>query len=214
MLAFDPEQGNQILDQIGWVSDGAGSRAARGIPGVEDNTPLRIRFQLTPTNLHLELAEKLAVNLAECGISLEIETLPAAELYAPWPDGPVFGQRFETVGWAWPNGVSPLCEMFSSQEIPSQSQPLGINASGFNSEEYDQTCSTILLSHPENQNYVDAARRSQQIFNQEMPALSLYMRPRVVAHVVDLCGVAVDPTAHSVLWNIESLSKGDCLEDE
>jgi hypothetical protein len=145
---------------------------------------------------------------------VDVETLPASELYSPWPDGPIFGRDFETVGWAWPNWVSPLCEMFSSQEIPSQSKPFGINATGFASPEYDQACSAVLFSYPDSQSFTDGARTTQQVYSRDKPAISLFLRPRVVAHVVDLCGIAVDPSAYSALWNIESLSKGDCTEDE
>ena len=179
-----------------------------------DGTPLRFNVRLTPTSLHTKVAESIRDDLEACGILLQVETIPAAELYAPWPEGAVFGRSFETVGWAWPSWVSPLCEMFSSQEIPSESNPLGINAAGFSSVEYDRACSTILLSLPDRQSYTDSAYRTQDIFSQEKPSLPLFMRPRVVAHVQDLCDLDMDPTAFSALWNLESLWRGDCGQDE
>lgn len=214
IIEFNPERANDTLDEIGWVSDGVAGRIASGVPGVLDGTPLRFQYQTTPTSYHGEIAEKILADLQRCGIEVEIQTVAAADLYAPWPEGAVFGRRFETVGWAWPSWVSPLCEMFSSQEIPGQDNPLGINATGFSVSDYDQACSAILLSHPENSIYLDSVRRTQEIFSQQKPAVPLFMRPRVVAHIPDLCGINVDPSAFSALWNIESLWRGECIEDE
>ena len=134
-----------------------------------------------------------------------VEFKSQLELFEPWPDGSVFGRDFETIGWAWPAWISPLCEMFRSEEIPQAEVPLGINATGFSNPDYDAACGTLLLSLPDTPDYSEAARVTQQILGEEMPTLPLYMRPRVIAHRNSICGIEVVPLSFSALWNLETI---------
>jgi ABC-type transport system substrate-binding protein len=127
------------------------------------------------------------------------------ELFEPWPEGPAFGRNFQTIGWAWPAWVSPLCEMFHSGELPSAAAPLGVNAAGFSNAEYDAACGVLLHSLPESPEYAQAAQDTQRILAEALPFIPLYMRPRLIAHRAEICGIQVDPTEYSGLWNLEEI---------
>jgi hypothetical protein len=101
--------------------------------------------------------------------------------------------------------------MFAGFEVPSSSRPFGVNASGLRDPAYDAACSRLLLAPPADIDLSGAAGQTQQSFADLLPALPLYMRPRLLAHAVDLCEVALDPSAASPLWNVELLARGtDC----
>ncbi|MEK6587821.1 MAG: ABC transporter substrate-binding protein, partial [Chloroflexota bacterium] len=197
-IVFDPAAGMELLEQAGWVDhdqDPATARIAQGVAGVTEGSPLAFSFLTTANGFHRSAAERIQADLALCGAQVGLEYRPAAELFEPWPAGPAFGRGFQTLGWAWPGWVSPLCEMFAGWEIPSDENPFGANASGFSDRDYDRACGVLLHGRPDSQEYQTAARDTQMIFSELLPAIPLYMRPRVIAHGPDICGLEVDPTA-------------------
>lgn len=214
-LEYDPTAALELLAEAGWIdhdADPATPLRAQGVERVANGTELSFEFLTTPDGYHQRLAEQLQSDLSACGIRVELDFLPQEELFEPWPDGPAFGRQFQTVGWAWPSWVSPLCEMFAGQEIPSDGQPFGINASGFSSPEYDAACLDLLLGLPESGAYAAAARSTQQIFADNLPAVPLFMRPRVIAFGANVCGFAIEPTAFSAIWNLEEIRFGEACE--
>jgi len=126
-------------------------------------------------------------------------------LFASWPDGPVFGRTFQAVVWSWPTLVSPPCDMFASWEVPSDEYPFGSNASGFQDQAYDAACAQAVLGAPDSPGYGEAVGQTQAILRDQRPAIPLFVRPRLVAYAPWLCGISLDPSSPSVLWNIEAL---------
>jgi peptide/nickel transport system substrate-binding protein len=209
ILPYNPTDATAQLEEVGWMDedeDPSTPLAATNIEGIANGTPLSFTFLTTPDEFHRAVAARLENDLAGCGIEVKTELLAQADIFEPWPDGSVFGRSFQTVGWAWPSWVSPLCEMFASREIPSDETPFGVNAAGFSDVDYDRACSVLLLGRPDSQEYLDALRLTQERFHQAVPSIPLYMRPRVLAHSQTLCGVEVDPISFSAFWNIESLN--------
>ncbi len=207
-IDYDPEMAGELLDELGWVdhdADAQTPRVAKGVAGIREDTELSLQYLTTPDGLHQAVAEWVQNDLRQCGIALETEFVSQIELFEPWPDGPAFGRNFQTIGWAWPAWVSPLCEMFHSAELPSSAAPLGVNATGFSNAEYDAACDVLLHSLPESPEYVQAAQETQQILAESLPSIPLYMRPRLFAHRNEICGIQVDPTEYSGLWNLEEI---------
>ena len=212
LVTYDPETGKALLDEIGWVLDEDNPDAPRvafGVPGVRMATPLSLRLLSADSEAMLAVASMIKDDLEACGIEVELNSLPEQELAQPWPDGPVFGRRFDLVVWSWPEWISPLCEMFASWEIPSNTQPYGINATGYQSSAYDAACQRLFLSVPGMPGYQKALVETQQIFNQDLPALPLYQPLRWVLSDSETCGLSVDSIATSALWNLEVLDSGD-----
>jgi peptide/nickel transport system substrate-binding protein len=214
--ALSVEQAQAQLESVGWV-DGddnpATARIARGIPGIPEGTALSFRLLTLQDSSQEAVAERIRTDLARCGIDLQVEYGDARELFTPWPNGPIFGGRFDTVGWAWPILVSPPCEMFAGFEIPSADYIYGINASGFNDPSYDQACRRVLLSPFPREHFEEAIGQTELIFRSQLPAIPLYMRPRWIAYGNDVCGIRLDPTTYSILWNLEEIAAGEgCSE--
>jgi peptide/nickel transport system substrate-binding protein len=213
-VAYDPAAGQLGLQSAGWISPGGDSasvRVARGVAGVPDGTKLALSLVTSNAELEQAIADKIKQDLSSCGVEITVEALDPATLLAEWPDGPVFGRTFDLALWAWPTVVSPVCEMFSSSQIPSDANPHGINASGFSDPDYDAACDSILLNTPDTAGFVDGVQTTQEIFADQVPALPLVLRPRLIADSNAVCGVEPDPSTSSLLWNLESIRpEGEC----
>lgn len=210
-LPYDPTAGSALLDQAGWklTSESTGVRISSGVTGVPDGTPLSIRLELPTGALNESLGKALVSSLSRCGVELRPDYVDPQKLFASWPDGPAFGRTFEMVGWSWPVLHSPPCDMFASWEIPMDGTPYGNNASGFSSAAYDKACEAVMFDAPGTSGYLQAVAETQSVFASELPALPLYVRPRLVAYADWLCGVQVDPSALSELWGIENFKVCD-----
>lgn len=211
-IQFEPEEAQARLDEIGWVLDNdhpESPRVAFGVPGVSTGTPFAVSLVTAQTDEFIMIAELIADDLEACGLSVEVTAVPADELGAPWPDGIAFGRGHDLVLWAWPEWITPLCEMFASWEIPTSAQPYGVNASGYRSVEYDAACKQLLLSIPGMQVFEEASLTTQRLFNSDLPAVPLFRPRRWAASEIELCGLSPDSLATSLLWNVEMLDSGD-----
>ncbi|MCH7586484.1 MAG: hypothetical protein IIC78_00360 [Chloroflexi bacterium] len=217
LTALSVAQANRLLEEIGWIDDDddpSSPRTANAIFGIRDGTPFEVKFLTTGGALHEVLTKKIQEDLANCGIGFMPEFGDSSELFEPWPNGPIFGGRFETVGWAWPVYASPPCEMFAGFEVPTVDNLFGINATGFRDLDYDRACRTQLLSPPGGEIYQKAIEDTQRIFRAQIPSIPLFNRPRIVIFGIEICGPDPDPTSFSVLWNIEQYAAGDRCENE
>jgi ABC-type transport system substrate-binding protein len=69
----------------------------------------------------------------------------------------------------------------------------------------------LRLAPPGSQAYQQAATQTQEILAAQVPVIPLYVRPRLVASVKEVCGLQVDATASTVLWNLAEIHPGpDC----
>jgi ABC-type transport system substrate-binding protein len=64
-------------------------------------------------------------------------------------------------------------------------------------------------SSPDRPEYEAAHFEAQRIFAEQLPVVPLYLGPKIVAMRPDLCGLIVDPSNVSVLWNIEEFDYGE-----
>jgi peptide/nickel transport system substrate-binding protein len=215
-ITYDVQQATTALVEIGWIDDDDNPdtpRVAMGVPGIRGGTTLSFTYLTTEEYFHKAVVEQLQRDWAACGAEMEVVFQDPFSITATWPEGSVFGGGFDVVGWSWPDWISPLCEMFSVREIPASENPFGSNASGFNDPDYNLACDMILLGLPGSDTYQQAVRTTQEIFSTEIPALPLYLKPRVVAHVNEMCGVQVDPLAFSVLWGLEGYDIAENCEE-
>jgi peptide/nickel transport system substrate-binding protein len=204
---YDPAAGRQLLDDVGWTAGAseAETRTASGIPGVEDGTNLSFEMLMPTGDVYARLGTTLTAELSQCGVEVTVKMMQPADLFASWPDGIVFGRTFQIVVWSWPTLISPPCDMFASWEVPSDDHPYGSNASGFSDEGYDAACRQSLLGVPDSAAYAEAVDQTQQILRNQVPDVPLFVRPRLVAYAPWLCGISLDPSSPSVLWNVEAL---------
>jgi peptide/nickel transport system substrate-binding protein len=225
---FDLETGSQLLEEAGWLDDDGDPgtpRVARGIQGIIDGTPFSVVYA-TSTALQRQAAgEILADSLAECGIQLELLFAPAGEVFAPGPQGPVFGRQFDLTQFAWGTGPEPLCALWNSEQVPGDPNlkdendearfPFGwsgVNETGFRDQAYDQACDLALDTLPAQPGYLEAHQAAQDIFSQQLPVIPLYRHLKLAISRADMCGVLLDASNISEMWNIENFNYGEgCL---
>jgi peptide/nickel transport system substrate-binding protein len=143
--------------------------------------------------------------MANCGVEIELQPLTRGELEGDWPDGVVFGRRFDLALFGWRPVGAPPCGLFTTAQMPDDASPGGANDTGYSSAEFDQACRKALTSWDP----VEAASfqaEAQRIFARDLPVLPLLFRPRIAAARPQVSGFALDPTSASELWNIESLA--------
>lgn len=222
---FDPGAGSQLLTEAGWLdADGDPStpRVARGVAGVSDGTPFAVTYTTSDALQRQEAAGILSASLRECGIQLDLLSGDAEEIYAPGPQGPVFGRRFEMTQFAWASGPNPLCYLWTSQQIPGdpnlkdeQGEAVfpygwsGVNETGFSLPAYDQACARAMDSLPSQPGYVEAQQAAQEIFSEQLPVIPLYQHLKLVVSHPDMCGLEFDASNVSEMWNIENFNVGE-----
>ena len=212
-IPFDPSVGISLLEQAGWKDtdgDPATPRLAVAVKNISAGTPLLLNYYTTTATQRRQVVEILTQSLLQCGIGLNVQYFSQNDLYAPGPDGYLFGRRFDLIEYAMGvNSIEPPCGWFTSPEIPAADNSwVGTNISGYQNAEYDSACRAANLALPDEQAYADSYRQTQVIFSAELPAIPLYYRLRVAAARPDLCHFDLDPTANP-LWNIESIDAGE-----
>ena len=214
---YDPQAAAALLDSAGWPdADGNPStpRTALGVPGVADGTPLTFIYLVSGDSA---AAEAIRGSLAGCGIALQVSSLPAGELFAPGPEGPLFGRQFGMAQYAWPTTVEPPCYLYTTRQIPGPypEYPLGwggANAPGLSSPELDRACQQARNTLPDQPEHANAHFQAQAIFAEELPSLPLYLRSTYLASRPDLCGLTTDSSSFTALWNLEALDYGNGCE--
>lgn len=207
-IPYDPEAGKSLLELAGWQdtdNDPSTPRRAVNVRGVAFNTPLRLNYYTTNAAQRRQVVEILEESLAECGVELDVQYFSPNDLYAPGPDGALFGRRFDLAEYALGvEGMEPPCNWFTSAEIPSVANSWkGTNVSGYSNVEYDAACRAAQNALPEEQNHLRLHRQAQILFSNDLPAVPLYSRLRIAVARPDLCHFDFDPMS-GALWNIEA----------
>ena len=212
--AFDPEAGNALLDEAGFVdTDGDGFRES------PDGSPFVPSLGTTAGNvLRQGITQIFKENQAACGIDVTLYYLPAAEWFADGPEGPLFGRRYDLGLFAWLTGVQPACELYMGNQIPGPAdetnprteQPFGSgwggqNNTGWNDPEYDTACAQALGSLPGTPEYVEGHTRAQQIFSEQVPVIPVFLSVKTGVTRPEVLNYGIDPTQNSHLYNIEEI---------
>ncbi len=210
--SYDPQAAAALLDEVGWRdgdSNPATPRTAAGVAGVPDGTPLQAHLVTTSAALRQEVARRIGASLAECGIGLTTGLQDAGALFAPGPDGPLFGRKFDLAMFYWESGVRSPCLLYTSAQIPSAgNQWIGANVAGFSNAAFDSACESAYWALPDQPDYAARNQAAERLFAEELPAIPLYYQLKAAISRPDLCGLDLDVTARSLLWNIEALDYG------
>lgn len=203
---YDPEAGALLLGQAGWYDeDGDGIREAHAIPGVADWTPFQVTYSV-PDNPHrLRIAKMIETQLKSCGIDVVVETDPPEVLFAPGPEGKLFGRRIDLAQFSWQFTLDPLCEAYLSSQIPGPGRWQQPNVAGFIDDEYDQACRAALKTLPGSTDYAMQHALPQRIFSERLPVLPLFQHQRTTWARTTIRGLSPTSSEASKLWNIEEI---------
>jgi len=210
-----------MLDSVGWLDpdkDPDTPRIAKGVKGVPNGTPFEFSYLLVSADAERpQAAEMIQESLAGCGIRMNIGLPSGTEYLAAGPEGAVFGRQFDMAQFALPLTLEPSCTLYVSGEIPGPYPEFpkgwgGANVSGYQSSAFDLACQAARFSLPDTPQHQQAHFQAQAIFAEDLPVLPLYLRPQVFVARLDFCGVETDPSASSVLWNLEQWDYGTGCE--
>ena len=214
---YDPQAAGALLDSAGWLDDDGDPqtpRLAQGVAGIPDGAAFEFRFLTTTEAEKQRAAQIIQESLALCGIRMQIDSRPWEEVFASGPTGPVFGRNFALAQFAWVTASEPPCFLYTTAEIPGPYPDYpqgwgGANASGYSNPEFDRLCQDAQVALPGTAAFQQAHFLAQALFAQELPSLPLYLRLKMVAAQPGLCGVVLDPSAESALWNLENFASGE-----
>jgi len=201
-----------LLSEVGWIDeDGDGIRESHGVPAIYSSTPFSVTLITTADHPARErTAEILTENLADCGIGLAIQSLPAEEFYADGPDGPLLGRQFDLALFSWLNGLDAPCGLYLSSQIPGPDNWWTTsNNTGYASADYDAACLAALNALPGTTDYAGHHVSAQRILSRDVPVVPLYFVPKLVATRPEVSGVMLDPSEYLELWNIEGFDVGE-----
>jgi peptide/nickel transport system substrate-binding protein len=231
---FDVGTGSALLEEIGWLDDDGDPgtpRLAEGVTNVADGTPLEVAYGTSNSNIRPQVAAILQESLAKCGIKTNIQVNSVPEWYADGPEGDLFGRKFDLGEFLWLTAVEPPCDHYLSTLTPGPASEawisiqdgmertfgisgwFGNNIPGYVNEEYDAACNTALGSLPGQPEYESAHLEAQRIFAEQLPVVPLYLFVRIAAMRADMCGLIVDPSNNTELWNIEEFDYGEGCEE-
>jgi peptide/nickel transport system substrate-binding protein len=203
---YDPAAGQHLLATAGWYDeDGDGVREAHGIPGIADGALLSVSYYTTDDPLRVRVAQRIQADLAACGVQVAVQSVPSDALFAPGPEGLLFGRRFDLAQFAWHAQTDPLCDLFLSGQVPDAGHWDRPNVAGFLDDEYDTACLSALEALPDSPAYAAGQMEAQRIFSARLPVLPLFQRLEIVLARASLIGLSPDPAQPSELWNIEQL---------
>ncbi|NPV85371.1 MAG: peptide ABC transporter substrate-binding protein [Anaerolineae bacterium] len=212
-LPYDPTVGRNLLQELGWRDfDGDPNTplVAANVLTVPPGTPLSVNYYTTQSPLRVEVAKRIVASLAECGIQVNVNYLTPGELYAPGPEGILFGRKFDLVQFSWDSGTVPLCLFYESGQIPSlENNWLTLNVTGYTNADYDNACKAARAARPDQwEQYVQNHQTAQRIFARDLPVIPLYFRPKLVISRPDFCNMQIDVTTRSAMWNLEVFDYG------
>ena len=209
--AFDPAEGEKLLDEAGWKDTDNNPdtpRVAVGVQGVPDGTAFSITYLTTQAPLRAQTAQAVAASLKGCGIQANVKTMTPGDLFGPGPDGPVFGRKFDVVQFSWQASSRPNCSLYTTAQTPNaQNQWIGANVSGYSSAEFDAACASAAAARTA-ERVSSTNQAAQAIFAKDLPVIPLYTDLKIAIARTDLCGLAMDVTARSIFWNVEGLDYG------
>jgi peptide/nickel transport system substrate-binding protein len=214
---YDPKIAGALFDAAGWLdadANPATPRLSQGLAGIPDGTPFEFTFLTTDEAEKQQAAKILQESLAACGVKINIAATPAATLFAAGPEGPIFGRNFVMAQFGWTSALEPPCFLYTTQEIPGPYPQFpkgwgGANASGYSNPEFDRLCQQALNSLPDMPEHKAAHFQAQALFAEELPALPLYLRSKMVAMRQDMCTVQTDSSSDTALWNLENFDYGE-----
>jgi len=207
---YDVNAGVELLKAAGWVdadNDPATPLVAATVKNVTVGTPLILNYVTTSALQRRQVSEILSKSLARCGVGVNLKYVSQDELYAPGPNGPLFGRSFDLAEYAIGSaGTEPPCSWFLTDQVPTRTNKwVGLNVSGYSNADFDATCKKAMKILPDQEGYKDAYAQVQSIFANDLPSVPLYMRIKAAATRRDMCNFTLDAFSVDDLWNIEEL---------
>lgn len=191
---YNPHEARHLLDEAGYTDPGDGIRAKDGIT---------LTFTLLTTDspaIRKQVAEMVRQDMLAIGIDLQVQPLPADQLFSQ--DGPLFQRQFDLALFGWlanpdPGGLL----LWSCAAVPTpENGYTGDNFSGWCSRDANRAIRQAVTSLDPEQRRA-AYLLQQQIWTKDLPAVPLFQRLTLVLIMLDVRGPRPDALA-PITWNI------------
>jgi len=205
-IAYDPLKGAQLLESVGWKdvdADPLTPRQAWGVANVQTAFPFEVTLLTSQSLFDAGAAQIMVEYLGSCGIKVNWQPLPAQDLYAEGPAGPLFGRQFDLALLSWAVEPQAYCSLYQSWAVPNQANYwVGTNLAGFQEARFDNACSDFQLAIDPNSPFAENLPRA---FNEHLPALPLARQVHVLAGTADLLVQLTQVKVTSDFFAIETL---------
>jgi len=211
--AFDPSlsgyapnstKANQLLDASGWSRGGDGIRAKAG-------QRLSFKFWAPPATFRTALMSEIKQQLGQSGIEVNPETIAASQFFdtSGSVNQSLVARQFDIAEFAWVSSYDPgddALYSLSSSNVPSRTNGyLGGNYGDYKNPRNDVLLHQLQASLDPSFRRV-ALKEAQSIWQADLPALPLLLRPITTATSTSLGGFRPTPGPAGETWNIEQWS--------
>ncbi len=196
VVTYDPVSASAVLDAAGWKdydSNPATPRVAYGVDNVVDGTIFSLNLFTTTSTKNAQIAEVIKTSLSACGIETKVYATPTTELYAEGPEGILFGRKFDLALISWNINDTLPCELFESEEIPSETNYWigeddgGGNITGYQNTEFDTLCTKARFGSTDPETAFNVQIQAAKILDQETPFISLFFDAKIFIVNSKLC---------------------------
>lgn len=207
---YDVAAANALLDEAGYDQ-----RNAAGIRLDPSGAPFAPRLGTTSGNAtRQQVSQLFKEDMAECGIDVQLYSVPSTEWYADGPEGELFGRRYDLGAFAWQAAFEPNCLLYHSAQVPGPADMLnpatgeayigwdGLNNTGYANEAFDEACETALQQLPGLPEYDHWHQTALRIIAEDVPVIPLFPLLKVAVSRPDVLGLRLDPTERSELSNL------------
>ncbi len=189
-ISYDPEMSAELLYQAGWRDHDGNPETplqAWAVENVPMGTQLVLDLLITQSGYHQELADHISDDLRKIGIGVSVSSVDAKDLYAPGPDGLIFGRQFDLAILAWQPLPDLDCGFYQTWQIPSaENRWIGTNVAGFSHSHYDSACADASLALPGD--YADSLYTAETVFIEYLPAAPLMVNQALMILRKNDCG--------------------------
>lgn len=198
---YNPGLADQLLRASGWEPGPDGIR-------VKDGQRLSLKYWSTPSAFRPRLLPLVKDQLAQIGIEMNVELIPASVYFSGKGDSPqsLSARQFDVAEFAWVGGYDPGADStysMHSKNIPSKEN----NYRGGNYGGFRHNYNDVLLNQGTSSLDQEFRRivyaQVQQIWMSELPVLPLFLRPVTGAATANLVNFRVSMTSSGETWNVE-----------
>lgn len=136
-----------LLDEIGWQVDAAepnAPRKASRVVNVLDGTVFSVNLLSSTSAMDNEVSQGIIRRLGQCGIQVIHQALSPDQLFAPGPEGPLFGRNFDLALVSWQPTPANTCELYRLDAIPNNHNYwIGTNLAGLADTDFDIKCTAV-----------------------------------------------------------------------
>jgi peptide/nickel transport system substrate-binding protein len=188
-IIYDTQEAQRLLQEMGWRDVDSNPETpleAWGVPNVPNGTQFSVDLLINPSGFQKALGQLIQEDLSNCGIRVDLVEMSPAELYAPGPEGPLFGRDFDLALISWQPLNTFDCGYYQSWGVVSDENDwIGTNIAGFSDQVYDSLCTDAQLALPNERLATQAL--AERNFIENYPAIPLISAPEVLIISTSIC---------------------------